>query len=587
MSEPSDNRVFVAGGADDPKQGLGTCMQCRIMVSYLGALGATWVDDKGGTHTAHEIQLFPQQNQNDAEKENSVHSDSNMSTRVTQRLTAKGSYYRVGELDLGPFTFEDEENPKFGSELATKLDVEPKEILYARLNERHRPTNFKEVAEVLSSTIKGDLPSKLVVFSAGLLAFTNEDQFNVLMASESSTGKTYIPLEIAAYFPTEIVRTLASASPTSFFHDMNMGEWDEDTRTLRLNMQGLILIFLDQQHYTLMQKLRPLLSHDKRELEYKITDKTRGGAFRTKSVVLSGFCTAMFCTASLTLDDQERTRVFMLSPETSVDKLEASLRLLIQKAGDREAFRHWVNTNLQRIWLRDRITEIQASNIKEVIIVDLESVYQRFRDAHPRLAPRHQRDLPRIISLAKAHALLNWQHRERPREQTIIANQEDVDTGFWLYNQISEANELGLPPQLYEIHQAVITPLLRSDTDGDGIDRKEILTEYYAKYGRPLSEDRLRREILPALESAGLILQQPDPTDKRKMRVCAPNPVIFSPVQKKGEDVGIPPDKEPARGASPDTPPTSTESAEMTEGQDGEARKDDCHKATGQRSPEV
>jgi hypothetical protein len=121
------------------------------MVRYLGALGTTWVDDKGGTHTTHEIQLFPQQNQNDAEKEKPVPPDSNVSTRVTQRLTAEGSYYRVGELELGPFKFEDEENPKFDSELATKLDVKPKEILYARLKERHRPTNFKEVADVLPS----------------------------------------------------------------------------------------------------------------------------------------------------------------------------------------------------------------------------------------------------------------------------------------------------------------------------------------------------------------------------------------------------------------------------------------------------
>jgi hypothetical protein len=187
----------------------------------------------------------------------------------------------------------------------------------------------------------------------------------------------------------------------------------------------------------------------------------------------------------------------MLSPETNADKLEASLRLLIAKVGDREAFRHWVDEHPQRRWLKARVADIQASHVKEIVVADQENIYKRFRDSHPRLAPRHQRDLPRIIGLVKAHALLNWRHRERPREQTIIANQEDVDAGFWLYNQISEANELGLPPQLYEIHKSVITPLLETDSDGNGIDRKMILAEYYARYERPLSEDRLRRETLP------------------------------------------------------------------------------------------
>ena len=65
------------------------------------------------------------------------------------------------------------------------------------------------------------------------------------------------------------------------------------------------------------------------------------------------------------------------------------------------------------------------------------------------------------MSLVKAHALLNFWHRERRREHTIVATNEDIEAGFALYKEIAESNELGLSPQLYEIFTAVIRPASR------------------------------------------------------------------------------------------------------------------------------
>ena len=146
-----------------------------------------------------------------------------------------------------------------------------------------------------------------------------------------------------------MVLTIATASPTAFVHDI--GKWDNEAKVVRLDLGGLIIIFLDQPHYTLMERLRPLLSHDTRQLLYKITDKSKRGALRTKNVVLTGFASFWFCAAKLSLDEQERTRVFILSPETSSEKLEESLRLAIAKVGDREGFKSWVESHPRRKWL--------------------------------------------------------------------------------------------------------------------------------------------------------------------------------------------------------------------------------------------
>ena len=65
-------------------------------------------------------------------------------------------------------------------------------------------------------------------------------------------------------------------------------------------------------------------------------DKNKRGSLRTKNVILVGYPTVIFCSGKLTLDEQERTRVFLLSPETDQEKLQESILLRIKKDGNRD-----------------------------------------------------------------------------------------------------------------------------------------------------------------------------------------------------------------------------------------------------------
>jgi len=433
------------------------------------------------------------------------------------RITAAGYYYRVGETELGPFTLQDRDDSGFEEALSGKFHVKPEELCAAYWRAVQRPITFSEISDALGSTIRQDISTKLILLCGCLLTFTDEDQVNILMAGESSGGKTYNALEVVAYF-RDVVLRIASASPTAFFHDN--GKWDKEAHVLTVDLRQKILVFLDQPHYSLLERLRPLMSHDQRELLYKITDKSAKGTMRTKNVILEGYPTVILCAAKLSLDEQEKTRVFILSPETSVRKLQESLQLAVKRVSDREAFREWVESHPLRKWLRDRIEAIQSANVKQVIIDDQDQVYQRFVTAHKRLAPRHQRDLPRILSLIKAHALLNLWWRERRGRGAIVAIQDDVDAGFELYNQIAKPNELGLSPQVYEVYETVIKPLLDNETV---VDRRSILNKYFDYYGRHLGDETLRREIVPALIECGLVIEQPDPQDRRRKLLYPPD----------------------------------------------------------------
>jgi len=169
--------------------------------------------------------------------------------------------------------------------------------------------------------------------------------------------------------------------------------------------------------------------------------------------------------------------------------------------------------------LKDRIAAIRNAMIREVLIPSEEDIYRRFISQHPKLAPRHQRDFPRILALIKASALWNFAHRKRPEgnDRTIIANKEDEEEAFKLYRVIAESNELGLAPEVYEVYTQVLKPLLK---EMQLVTRQQVLNAYFRHYGRFLNEERLRREVLPPLEAKGLIVQEPDPVDRRRMLIA-------------------------------------------------------------------
>lgn len=165
---------------------------------------------------------------------------------------------------------------KLAKEYPEKIDIS-----------QFKPLSLPDLSEILGLTIKQDEENKIVTFLCELSAYTENAQFNISYNAPSSTGKSYIPTEIARLLPEEDVMELAYCSPTAFFHDV--GEWDKENRGYIVDLSRKILIFLDQPHTQLLERLRPLLSHDKKEISVKITDKSQKFGMKTKNILLKGY----------------------------------------------------------------------------------------------------------------------------------------------------------------------------------------------------------------------------------------------------------------------------------------------------------
>lgn len=384
------------------------------------------------------------------------------------------------------------------------------------------PIDSKKLKNILGLTIKEDDENKLVTFLCQLSAYTENSQFNLSFNAPSSTGKSYIPTEIARLFPEKDVLELAQCSPTAFFHDL--GQWDEKRNLSVVDLSRKIIIFLDQPHNDLLVKLRPILSHDKKELLSKITDKTQKNGMRAKNILIKGFPAVIFCTAGLNIDEQEGTRFILLSPETSQTKIRGGITQKIEKEVNPEAYRNWLNNNPDRKLLKKRIMAISRAKIKDVRIKSKDELERIFLSEKSTLKPRYQRDIGKLISIIKTFALMNLWFRECEGDE-IVANEEDINEGITLWKGMADSQDYNLPPYVFKMFNEVILTAYEAGKPGcisgikPGLTRPEILKKHYEVYKRPLLPYTLRTQILPMLEGAGLISQERDTGDKRQMLI--------------------------------------------------------------------
>lgn len=386
-----------------------------------------------------------------------------------------------------------------------------------------REITINEIIEILGTTIKRDNLNKITTFLSMLLAYTEDSQINISFQAPSSTGKSFIAMEIAKYFPEEDIIELAGCTPNAMLYDGS--NYNKEQDFYLVNLERKIIIFLEQPGTDLLSKIRPLLSHDKKELRFESTDPNK---MKKRTAIMRGFCSVIFCTAGLRIDEQESTRFLLLSPDMDQEKLREAIIASVKIESNKDKVKNEVESNPQRKELKERIRMIKERNIKNIIIPDEDKIIERYFQTISVIKPRHQRDNKRLLGLIKAHAILNCFNREKDGD-SIIANEKDIDTAFELWGKLSKSQELNISPFLCDFMERIIIPeykrTVRENKDKDfglevlGVSRKDIQQKYYKENGKSINEYYLRTQIIPVLVSAGVIREEASVIDKRNRLV--------------------------------------------------------------------
>ena len=404
---------------------------------------------------------------------------------------------------------------------------------YAKYNCGAKPidvSQFKEmsvadVADVLDSTIKNNRVNKVITFLAMLLAYTDDSQLNVMYNAQSSTGKTYITLEVAKYFPSRDVKIYGRTSKTAFYYNESLMKCDKDNRSY-IDLERRILVFAEQPDMQLLENLRSFLSHDLKKTPFVLTNKNKSGKNTASESYILGFATTIFCSANLRIDEQEQTRSLILSPESTEETVMAGVDESIARNSNKGAYLAKLDNNADRRSLMDRILFVKNLNIGQIDIDDSDYLRARFYKKLRSTPPRIQRQIGHFISLVKGVALLNAPFRMV--DGKLVATRADVDEAAKLWDAISESTFYGVPPQALDFYK---TDIIRAynvvnafRTNKRGVTYDELTAEYYKRTGCYPNLDMIRKMFIPALQCAGLISYKKDDDDRRQMLIT---PLVF------------------------------------------------------------
>ena len=212
--------------------------------------------------------------------------------------------------------------------------------------EGRRKNYFEYVVSSIKKTVKQEDSLIRQIVYTGFSSYIEDDPINLGILAPTSEGKTYAITESLQYFPDEDVVYIGQMSPKVLVRqkgiliDKKTGEpikdklqelrtklrelkkksgklsrkdidekenlndeiekTEEEIRTLfensktLIDLRGKILVFLEPPQHELWNLLKPILSHDKKEIEFPFVDKTANSNAETKDVVVKGLAFLYF-----------------------------------------------------------------------------------------------------------------------------------------------------------------------------------------------------------------------------------------------------------------------------------------------------
>ena len=376
---------------------------------------------------------------------------------------------------------------------------------------------LEDVNTVLDLTIKHDIESRQILFLTTLSMYGPNPQ-NTILKGPTSIGKTYLCTQVIDLFPKYDLIIRGGSSPKSFFHQKDAHvTWDDERKAHVFDLKQKHLCWLDMPGDKLLDNLKPLLSHDRPELIYDITDKSGTGQTRTKKVILSGWPSVTFITTRLPTDPELANRCWLLSASDRPEKIAEALKLKTSQLTDEKAWNEALEANPLRRRVKQLIENIRNAGPVEIKRPDLNQFEIEFNKSFSsHQVPRIMRDYPRIIGLADAITLLyRFQREINPGVRILTQTYEDIYKAFELSKPYLISMKYGVPPSVLEFYDRVLVPLRSRSIDGYKPTLRDITAQYYQTYHQTIGVWNIERGYIRALADSGIIHEEPSETDRR------------------------------------------------------------------------
>ena len=398
---------------------------------------------------------------------------------------------------------------------------------------------------------------------------------NLALESPQSEGKSYPLVEVAELFPKEDVWDLGGMTPQvltrerGYYVDRetgkNIGEdiaelkgkinvlgssKDDKERKAELkielvilmdgavkivDMQGKILLFLEAPSKETFAKLRPILSRDKYEIEYKFVDiPYKNGPQVTMEARIRGWPVAIYATADSphgNIWDQIRSRFIVVSPNMRKEKYKAANQYTASKYGsisdplklakvndELKMCRTYIRLLKQKLY--EKYVELYKNKYfkPENVRLTWNPMAKMLEKSFPSNLGQHMRDFKYFMALMDVSCLFSLFHRpyfevsEHPHWVVTKWDLKNVIEVFDNYHFFVKIGEL--PIKIFEDIILGIELNHKSVDGDDGFSWKELRDEL-GREGLPNSKTHVQNNIIGPLEQVGLLCKVNDRDDKR------------------------------------------------------------------------
>ncbi len=436
-----------------------------------------------------------------------------------------------------------------------------KDIRQKRIEEKGKP--LEQIESYLNTSIKNDSTLVKQLLRVSLSAYTN-NPINIALLAPSSDGKTYATVEVSKLFPKEDVILVAKLSPTALIHQEGFlineeGNDIEDVleeinnriittkkdgkpeehetakqertdlmKTARkcVDLTNKILLFLDNPNPATYDMLKPIMSHDSQEIEYRTTKGD--GSLKVSKSIIRGWPVFIFCSAK-NEDKNEvweeiKTRVFMTSPNSDVKKYKSANKLTGMKLSlpswakgiyENEDDKKWSKFYVQEI--KERLLKL-CNNDNNPVINTFHEILVELFPSNTGVSMRHFIRLMSFINLetmlnSETNPLLWFENNDKRKIKSVFTTLDDIDNACKVLKNIST-----IPPEKLKFYDKIFLPLCKEILNCDGLTSIQVAEKYSQVFKKPITNKQVLESYLNPLEDGGILTSIENP-DNRKQKI--------------------------------------------------------------------
>jgi len=420
-------------------------------------------------------------------------------------------------------------------------------------------TPLKQIENYLNTTIRKDPIIVKQLIRTYLSAYTN-NPINIALLAPSSDGKTYATVEVSKIFPKGDVILVGRLSPTALIHQNGFlideegnnidgileeietriitakkeskKEDEEEAKQEKNNLiksarkcvdlKNKILLFLDNPNPATYEMLKPIMSHDSKEITY-ITTKG-DGSLNVKKSIIRNHPVFIFCSAKNEekneVWEEIKTRVFMSSPNSDIEKYEEANKLTAQKLSTPSwAKKIWQNEEDEK-WSRFFVEEIKE-RLNKLCKDDNNPIINPFNEIITEKFPHTQgvsmRHFTRLMSFINLETLLNSEYN--PELYFKTKDDQIIKSIFTTLNDIDDAcqvlkNISTIPPEKIKFMNKIFYPLIIEVIDSDkGLTSTQLADKYTEVFKKQITIKQVTENYLKPLVDSGVLSAIENPTN--------------------------------------------------------------------------